>query len=226
MLYAANNFVHVNIFPNHVDLHRLTFYSCILSNLLNILSNLLTITITIFNLLACKTGYMWIRADLMPWWKQRIGEKRRDIANRSESSYCIEKVSPIHQANKEINPNFSSFFITKSQQEQQSHTWNQRHILNSGFLPASCSKGGTFNKLCYIWKSHLNSVISTRTMRANCACLCVHSSGRGSLMNCVSCNCKSSFILSVLCHVMLWCSFQHHNTLFLLKISSPSFIFS
>lgn len=192
----------------------LTFYSYILSNLLNLLSNLLTITI--FNPLVCKTGYMGIRAHLMPWWKQWIEENRRDIANKSESLYCIEKVSQFHQANKEINPKFSSFFTAKSQQEQQSHTWNQRHIPNSWFLPASCLKGGTFNKLCYIWRSHLNSVISRHTRRANCACLCVHSSGRGSLMNCVSCNCKSSFILSVLCHMMLWCSFQHHNTLFLL----------
>lgn len=216
MLYAANNFVHVNIFPDYIDLHRLSLCSYILSNLLNLLSNLLTITITIFNPLVCKTEYMWIRADLMPWWKQWIGEKRRDAANRSESLYCMEKVSQVHQANKEINPKFSSFFSAKSQQELQSHTWNQSHILNTWFLPASCMKGGTFNKWCYIRKSNLNSVISTHAMRANCTCLCVHSSGRGSLMNCISCNCNASFILSVLCHVMLWCGFQHHNTLFLL----------
>lgn len=118
-------------------------------------------------------------------------------------------------------PKFFFFFTAKSQQEQQSGTIYQRHILNSWFLPASCLKGGTFNKLCYIWRSHLNSVISTCTMRANCACLCVHSSGRGSLMNCVPCNCKSSFILSVLCHVM---QLPTHFSSY--KIPSPSFFFS
>lgn len=155
----------------------------------------------------------------MTWWKQWIGEKKRDVANRSESFYCIE-VSQIHQANKKITPNSPLFFTAKSQQEQQSGTIYQRHILNSWFLPASCLKGGTFSKLCYIWRSHLNSVISTRTMRANCACLCVHSSGRGSLMNCVSCNCKSSCILSVLCHVM---QLPTHFSSY--KIPSPSFFF-
>lgn len=39
-------------------------------------------------------------------------------------------------------------------------------------------KGSSFNKLCYVWKSHFNSLISMHTMKTNCACLCIHISRR------------------------------------------------
>lgn len=59
MVYATDDFVHANIFPDYTNLHRQTFYSYILSNLLSLVPNLQTIiTVTIFNPQVCKTEYM------------------------------------------------------------------------------------------------------------------------------------------------------------------------
>lgn len=59
VVYATNNFVHVNIFPDYIDPYRLNLYSHILSCPLNLVPNLPTIiTVTIFILPVCKTVLM------------------------------------------------------------------------------------------------------------------------------------------------------------------------
>jgi len=60
----------------------------------------------------------------------------------------------------------------------QLYIQNQNHVLSTWFSYAGCMKGSSFNKLCYIWKSHFNSLISMHTMKTNCACLCIHISRR------------------------------------------------